>query len=391
MDITPYLRLMVDKEASDLFLYTNAPVSIKIGGVVRPVGNKVLEPGMVRQISYSIMKDDQIREFEKEWELNFAIPLQGVGRFRANVFKQRGEVSMVVRYIKGEIPQIEELGLPLILKQLVMEKRGLVLMVGATGSGKSTTLAAMVDHRNSNAPGHILTVEDPIEFTHQHKRSVVGQREIGIDTHSFENALRSAMREAPDVILVGEIRTREVMKYVLTFSETGHLCLSTLHANNSNGALDRIVNFFTEDARAQLLMDLSLNLRAIVSQRLLKGVDGNIVPAVEVMLNTPYIADLIQKGKIDTIKDAMEQGSETGMQTFDQALFKLWKEGKISKDEAIKNADSKHNVGLQIRLAEANIAGGSPGSKSAGGSKSSAGIDELTIDIDDDSGKGRMF
>ncbi|MBL8258751.1 MAG: Flp pilus assembly complex ATPase component TadA, partial [Candidatus Competibacteraceae bacterium] len=217
MDITPYLKLMVDKNASDLFFHVGAPVNIKIGGVVRPIGNKVLGPGQVREIAYSVMKDDQIKEFEHEWELNFAIPLHGVGRFRANVFKQRGEVSMVIRFIKGDIPQVEELGLPALLRQLVMEKRGLILLVGATGSGKSTTLAAMIDHRNASAPGHILTVEDPIEFTHQHKKSVVGQREIGIDTHSYENALRSAMREAPDVILVGEVRERDVMKYVLTF------------------------------------------------------------------------------------------------------------------------------------------------------------------------------
>ncbi|MCP5425899.1 MAG: PilT/PilU family type 4a pilus ATPase [Gammaproteobacteria bacterium] len=352
MDITPYLKLMVDKNASDLFFYVGAPVHIKIDGVVRAVGNKALMPGQPREIAYSVMKDDQIKEFEQEWELNFAIPLQGVGRFRANVFKQRGETSMVVRYIKGEIPQVEELGLPTLLRKLVMEKRGLILMVGATGSGKSTTLAAMIDHRNTSSPGHILTIEDPIEFTHQHKKSIIGQREIGIDTHDFENALRSAMREAPDVILIGEIRSREVMKYAMSYAETGHLCLSTLHSNNANGALERIVNFFPEDARAQLLMDLSLNLRAIVSQRLIRGLDGGLVPAVEVLLNTPYIADLIQKGKIDYVKDAMEQGTEGGMITFDQALFELYKNGKISKEEAIKNADSRNNVGLKIRLHE---------------------------------------
>jgi twitching motility protein PilU len=306
----------------------------------------------VREIAYSVMKDDQIKEFEHQWESNFAIPLPGVGRFRANVFRQRGEVGMVIRYVKGEIPQVEELGLPPLLKQLVMEKRGLVLMVGSTGSGKSTTLAAMIDHRNSSSPGHILTIEDPIEFTHPHKKSVVGQREVGIDTHSYENALKSALREAPDVILIGEVREREIMKFALSYAETGHLCLSTLHSNNANGALERIVNFFPEDARSQLLMDLSLNLRAIVSQRLIKSLSGGLVPAVEVLLNTPYIADLIQKGKIDYIKDAMEQATESGMQTFDQALFKLYKEGKISKEEAIKNADSRNNVGLQIRLSE---------------------------------------
>jgi twitching motility protein PilU len=269
---------------------------------------------------------------------------------------------------------------PIMLRQIVMEKRGLVMLVGATGSGKSTTLAAMIDHRNSSAPGHIITIEDPIEFTHQHKKSVIAQREIGIDTHDYENALRSAMREAPDVILVGEVRAREVMKYVLTFSETGHLVLSTLHANNANGALDRIVNFFPEDVRPQLLLDLSLNLRAIISQRLIRSLTGGLVPAVEVLLNTPYIADLIQKGKIDYVKDAMEQATESGMITFDQSLFKLYKEGKISREEAIKNADSKNNVGLQIRLSEGT---------GAGGGKSAAPMD-LSI-RDEDTNRGQMF
>ena len=352
MDVTPYLRLMVDKDASDLFFYTGAPVHIKIDGVVRAVGNKALDTGAVRQIAYSIMKDDQVKEFEHNLELNFAIPLKGVGRFRANVFRQRGEVSMVIRYIKGEIPRVEDLNLPLVLKNLIMEKRGLILLVGATGSGKSTTLAAMIDNRNENAPGHILTIEDPIEYTHPHKKSVVGQREIGIDTHNYENALKSALREAPDVILIGEVRARETMKFALQFADTGHLCLSTLHANNANGALERIVNFFPESARDQLLMDMSMNLRAIVSQRLIKGTDGLLVPAVEILLNTPYVADLIQKGKIDTIKEAMEQSTESGMQTFDQALFLLYRDGKISKDEAIRNADSRNNVALQIRMAE---------------------------------------
>ncbi|MFO1431377.1 MAG: PilT/PilU family type 4a pilus ATPase [Candidatus Competibacteraceae bacterium] len=352
MDVTPYLKLMVDKEASDLFFYVGAPVHIKINGIVRPVGNKPLPPGGVREIAYSVMRDDQIKEFEQAWECNFAIPVTGVGRFRANVFKQRGEVAMVVRYIKGQVPAVEELGLPSILKQLIMEKRGLVLLVGATSSGKSTTLAAMIDYRNSTVPGHILTIEDPIEFTHFHKKSIIGQREVGIDTHSYEDALKSALREAPDVILIGEVRSRDVMKFALAYAETGHLCLSTLHSNNANGALERIVNFFPEDARDQLLMDLSLNLRAIVCQRLIRGVSGSLLPAVEVLLNTPYVADLIQKGKIDHVKEAMEQGKEMGMKTFDQALFELYKEGKISKEEAIKNADSRNNVSLQIRLSE---------------------------------------
>ena len=352
MDVTPYLKLMMDKEASDLFFYVGAPVHIKINGIVRSVGSKPLPPGGVREIAYSVMRDDQIKEFEEAWECNFAISVTGVGRFRANVFKQRGEVAMVVRYIKGQVPAVEELGLPPILKQLIMEKRGLVLLVGATGSGKSTTLATMIDYRNSTAPGHILTIEDPIEFTYFHKKSIIGQREVGIDTHSYEDALKSALREAPDVILIGEVRSRDVMKFALTYAETGHLCLSTLHSNNSNGALERIVNFFPEDARDQLLMDLSLNLRAIVSQRLIRGVNGGLLPAVEVLLNTPYVADLIQKGKIDHVKEAMEQGKDIGMKTFDQALFELYKEGRISKDEAVKNADSRNNVSLQIRLSE---------------------------------------
>ncbi len=352
MDITPYLKLMVDKDASDLFFYVGAPVNIKISGVVRPVGAKAIPSGGVREIAYSVMKDDQIKEFERDFESNFAIPLPGIGRFRANVFKQRGEVAMVIRYVKGEIPNVRELGLPSILKKLIMEKRGMVLLVGATGSGKSTTLASMIDHRNMSVSGHILTIEDPIEYSHQHKKSIVGQRELGIDTHNYENALKNAMREAPDVILIGEVRTREVMKYAMAYAETGHLCLSTLHANNAYGALERIVNFFPGEVRGQLLMDLSTHLRAIVSQRLVRSVDGTVVPAVEIMLNTPYISDLIQKGKIDHIKDAMEQGNDVGMKTFDQALFELYEEKKISKDEAIRNADSRNNVSLRIRLAE---------------------------------------
>lgn len=366
MDITPYLRLMVDKEASDLFFYTGASVHIKINGTVRPIGNKVLTPGMVREIAYSVMNDDQVKEFEREMEMNYAISLEGVGRFRANVFRQRGETSMVVRYIKGDIPEIQELGLPLLLKNVVMEKRGLVLIVGSTGSGKSTTLASMIDYRNQNATGHILTIEDPIEFTHHHKKSVVGQREVGIDTLSYHHALKNALREAPDVILIGEVRDQETMKYALSYAETGHLCLSTLHANNADGGLERIVNFFPESARHQLLLDLSLNLRAIISQRLIKSLDGRRVPAVEVLLNSPYVSDLIQKGKIDQIKEAMAQSSETGMQTFDQALFNLYKEGKISAEEAIKNADSRNNVGLQIRLSEGG-SGKNPTSNKLGG------------------------
>ncbi|MDX1653590.1 MAG: PilT/PilU family type 4a pilus ATPase [Candidatus Competibacteraceae bacterium] len=358
MDITPYLKLMADREASDLFFYTGAPVCVKIQGLVRPIGNKALGVQGVREIAYSIMNDEQVREFERELELNFAISASGLGRFRANVFRQRGEVSMVIRYIRGDIPTLDELRLPAVLRNLAQEKRGLVLVVGSTGSGKSTTLASMVDHRNTSGSGHILTIEDPIEFIHRHKKCVVGQREVGIDTHSYANALKNALREAPDVILIGEVRDSETMRYALNYAETGHLCLSTLHANNAYGALERIVNFFPEGVRDQLLLDLSLNLKAIVSQRLVPGLDGGRVPAVEVLLNTPYVAELIQRGKIETVKDAMSQGSESGMKTFDQALYELWQAGSISQDEAIGHADSRNNVGLQIRLSQGGQGGG---------------------------------
>ncbi len=352
MDISPYLRLMVEKEASDLFIYPGAPVTLKLNGTVRPLGNKQLTTQDVQQIIYSILTDAQIREFDRELELNAAIKVEGVGRFRANVFRQRGELGMVIRYVKGNIPNVEQLGLPLALKDLIMEKRGLILVVGATGSGKSTTLASMISHRARTTTGHILTVEDPIEFIYEHKLSIVGQREVGIDTHTYERALESAMREAPDVILVGEIRTREVMRATLNFSITGHLCLSTLHAKNSVSALDRIVNFFPEEARQQLLVDLSLSIKAIISLRLVQTLQGKLIPAVEVMLNTPYISELIQKGKLEIISEAMENGGATGMKTFDQALYLLYMEGKISADEAIAQADSKNNVALKIRMTD---------------------------------------
>lgn len=362
MDITPYLKLMVDKNASDLFFYVGASVNIKIGGVVRPIGNKVLGPGQVREIAYSVMKDDQIKEFEHEWELNFAIPLHGVGRFRANVFKQRGEVSMVIRYIKGDIPQVEELGLPPLLRQLVMEKRGLIMLVGATGSGKSTTLAAMIDHRNASAPGHIITIEDPIEFVHRHKRSVINQREVGVDTLSYADALKNTLRQAPDVILIGEIRDRETMEHALAFAETGHLAISTLHANSANQALDRIINFFPEERRPQLLTDLAGNLRAFVSQRLIPTVDGKRVAAIEILLNSPMVETLIKRGEVSSLKEIMEKATGQGMQTFDQALFALHQAGKISFEEAIKNADSANNLRLRISLT-----GGAPRVAGEGG------------------------
>ncbi len=364
MDIIPFFRLVVQYKASDLFLYPNAPVNIKINGRVRALGDQVVSPEMVRQIIYGLLTKEQIEEFERELELNLALNFEGIGRFRANVFHQRGEIGMVVRYINATIPNIEDLSLPPLLLDLVMEKRGLILVVGATGSGKSTTLASMISHRAATSSGHILTIEDPIEYVYEHDRSIIGQREIGIDTHSYEKALESAMREAPDVILVGEIRNREVMRATLNFSITGHLCLSTLHANNAPSTLDRIVNFFPEEARAQLLADLSLNLRAIISQRLVRDVDNKLVPAVEVMLNTPYISELIQKGELGKIQDAMENGGTTGMRTFDQALLQLYKEGRISAERAIEHADSKNNVQLKIKLG-----GGAPSSSEEGSGK----------------------
>jgi len=352
MDIVPYLRLMVQKDGSDLFFSTGAPPNLKSQGKTLPIGENRLMPGDVNKLAYSVMNDEQVREFEETFECNLAISVQKLGRFRVNVFKQRGDTAMVIRYIKGQIPEISALSLPEILKKIIMEPRGLVLVVGSTGSGKSTTLASMIDYRNTNATGHILTIEDPIEYLHSHKKSVVDQREIGLDTLSYENALKNALREAPDVILIGEIRDAATMQHAIAYAETGHLCLSTLHANNANQALDRIVNFFPDTAHRQLYNDLSLNLKAVVSQRLIRSADGTRVPAVELLLLTSYTSELIQKGKIHDIKDAMEQGNERGMKTFDQALYDLYAAGRITIEEALGNADSRNNLALRIRLAE---------------------------------------
>ncbi|TAL60133.1 MAG: PilT/PilU family type 4a pilus ATPase [Legionella sp.] len=352
MDITPFFKLMVEKNASDLFFSVGAPPNIKIEGVTSPIGKVSVKSQQMAEIILSLMSDNQQKEFEKNMELNMAFSVIGVGRFRINIFRQRGEVAMVIRYIKGEIPSIRDLKLPIILETIIMELRGLVLIVGSTGSGKSTTLASMIDYRNEHHRGHILTIEDPIEYLHKHKKSIVDQREIGIDTLNYDNALVNAMREAPDLILIGEIRERSSMKHAIAYSETGHLCISTLHANNANQAIERIINFFPEDAKQQVLSDLSLNLRAIISLRLIPGIHNTRVPAVEVLLNTPYIADLIEKGKIDEIKEVMARSNEQNMQTFDQALLKLYYEGSITKEDAIKYADSKNNVGLHIRLRE---------------------------------------
>lgn len=350
MDVLSYLQLMAQKEGSDLFFTVGAPVSMKVQGHVVALAREPLRPGEVKTLAYALISEDQQKTFEAELELNVAFELHQVGRFRINVYRQRGETSMVIRYIKSRIPSIEELNLPQTLKTLIMEPRGLILVVGATGSGKSSTLAAMLDHRNEHRSGHILTVEEPIEFVYEHKKSIVGQREVGLDTHSYANALKNAMREAPDVILIGEIRDRETMQAAIAYAETGHLCLSTLHANNANQAIDRIINFFPDSAHHQLLIDLSQNLRAVISQRLLKSVEGKRVPAVEVMLKSAYISDLIEKREIDLLKDAIAQGRELGMQTFDQSLHDLVSAGRITEEEALEHADSRNNLALKFRL-----------------------------------------
>lgn len=348
--MTPYLKLMAEKNASDIFFCTGTEIHIKIQGVIRPVGQQKLAPGDINEMAACLMNEVQAEEFENEMEMNFAIPLKGVGRFRVNIFRQRGEVSIVIRYIQSKIPNFEDLNLPLVLGDVIMEKRGLVLVVGATGSGKSSTLAAMIGYRNRNSSSHILTIEDPLEFIHSHDKSIVQQREVGIDTLSYANALKNALREAPDVILIGEIRDMETMKHAISYAETGHLCLATLHSNNANQTMDRILNFFPEVSHRQLLMDLSLNLRAIISQRLLPTIDGTRIPAVEVMLNSPFISDLISKGNIGGIKDAMKESTESGTVTFDQALLALYQMGKITLDEALRNADSKNDLSLEIRM-----------------------------------------
>ncbi|MDX1454334.1 MAG: PilT/PilU family type 4a pilus ATPase [Gammaproteobacteria bacterium] len=350
MNISQLLKLMVEKNASDLYFTANAPVKIKIEGKAVSVGKTVLDADTVRKSAYGIMDDDQIQFFESNLEIDFAISEEGVGRFRVNVFQQRGQVAMVLRYIPSEVPTLASLKMPEVLKDLIMHKRGLLLMVGATGSGKSTTLSAMLNHRNENTSGHILTIEDPIEFTHPNKNCIVNQREVGQDTHSYHNALKSSLREAPDVILIGEIRDRETMEAALELSGTGHLAISTLHANNANQTMDRIVNMFPEQLHKQLFMDLSLNLRGIISQRLVSSKDGKRVAAVEIMLNTPHIADLILKGKIDEVKEAMQESPEKGMQTFDDSLYELYQSGKIELEEALRNADSRANLEAKINF-----------------------------------------
>ena len=350
-DLGRYLSLMVSYGASDLFLSSDVAASLKIQGRIRRLPEPAMTGTRIKALAYSVMRDSQIREFEAELECDLAIALGPLGRFRVNVFRQRGEVAVVVRHINSKIPTLESLKLPPVLKTLAMLKRGLVLVVGAAGSGKSTTLAAMLDWRNEMASDHILTVEDPMEFEHRHKKCIVDQREVGLDTKSFDEALRRAMREAPDVIMIGEIRDRDTMQHAMAYAETGHLCVSTLHANNANQVMQRIMNFFPETAQRQVLMDLSLNLKGVVGQRLLPGADGQRVPAVEVMLLSPYVADLIQKGRIDEIKEAMAKSTEMGMMTFDQSLYELFVRGDITQAQAIEHADSKTDLSLRIRLA----------------------------------------
>jgi twitching motility protein PilU len=352
MDIGYFLKLMTEKNASDMFLTTGAPVFIKVEGRLYPLGNTGLPAGMVKKIAYSLMDEGQVPVFERDLEFNMAIAVKDAGRFRVNCFKQRGEVGMVIRAIKSEIPTIDQLKLPEVLKDIVMEPRGLVLVVGSTGSGKSTALAAMIDHRNANNTGHILTIEDPIEFLHKHKKSIVNQREVGLDTHAFHNALKNAMREAPDVILIGEILDAVTMESAIAFAETGHLCLATLHSNNADQTLDRILNFFPEAAHKNVLMNLSLNLKAVISLRLVVGKDGKRLPASEVLINTPMIRDLIRRGEVHEVKQAMDTSLEEGMHTFDQSLFRMYKDGKVELEEALRKADSRDGLALKIRLAE---------------------------------------
>ncbi len=349
--INDLLQLMVSRNGSDLFITAEFPPAIKVDGKITKVSPQPLTPVHTLTLARSIMSDKQIADFERTKECNFAIAPAGIGRFRVNAFVQQGRIGMVMRTIPMTVPTIDSLGVPQVLKEVSMSKRGLCILVGATGSGKSTTLAAMVDWRNENSFGHIITVEDPIEFVHPHKNCVITQREVGLDTDSWEAALKNTLRQAPDVILMGEIRDRATMEHAIAFSETGHLCLATLHANNANQALDRIVNFFPEERRQQLLMDLSLNLRAMVSQRLIGKQDSKgRVAAMEVMLNTPLISDLIFKGEVAEIKEVMKKGRNLGMQTFDQALFDLFEAQQITYEDALRNADSVNDLRLQIKL-----------------------------------------
>ncbi len=350
MEIGPYLKLMVEQGGSDMFFSVGARPNVKIEGKTVPVGKQALDSQTLHRLANDIMDDEQKQFFEEKLELNLGFNLEQIGRFRANLYRQRGEVAIVLRHIKDQVPSLVDLGMPAILGEMILERRGLIFVVGATGSGKSTTLAAMLDHRNQKESGHILTVEDPIEFVHPHKKSVVDQREVGIDTLSYGEALKNALREAPDLIMIGEIRDADTMQHALHFAETGHLCLTSLHATNASQAVERIINFFPEDARDRLLQDLSLHLTAILAQRLIPGLEGKRVAAVEIMPKTPHIVELIERGQIGDLKDFLGEHKDERIQTFDQAVYNLYKEGHISPREAVRNADSQHNVRMKIEF-----------------------------------------
>ena len=351
MDIAPLLKLMVDKKGSDLFITEGKQPCIKVNGRILPVGKKLMSSGETKRMTLATMDAWQQEIFLKEKELNYAICSESGHRFRANAFFQRGEMGMVLRRIETDIPTPEDLSLPTILKELCMEKRGIIIFVGGTGTGKSTSLASLISHRNQNSQGHIITIEDPIEFVHDHKGCIITQRELGVDTDSWDAALKSTLRQAPDVILIGEIRSRETMEHAVAFAETGHLVFATLHANNANQALDRIINFFPSERRDQLLLDLSLNLRAFVAQQLVPTVDGKgRRAAIEILINTPFVSDLIKKGEVHEIKEVMKKSREQGMQTFDQALYDLYTQGLITYEDALKNADSRNDLRLLIKL-----------------------------------------
>ena len=384
-------QLMAEKKASDIFVSAGAPIHIKIQGSTIPINQQIMDPETIQRMAYEMLTAEQIRHFETEKEINVSFGIRDIGNFRVTMFWQRGTIAIVVRFIQGEIPKMDELGLPDTLAEIIMEKRGLVLVVGSTGSGKSTTLAAMIDHRNANKSGHILTVEDPIEYLFKHKKSVVNQREIGLDTKVWENALKNAMRQAPDCILIGEIRDRETMAAALAYAQTGHLCLATLHANNSYHALNRIINFYALENRPALYLDLSVSLKCIVSQRLVKKPDGKRIPAVEILLNTRHIQELVERGEVNGIKEAMEQSLAPGSQTFEQDLFRLYKENVITLDEALANADSPTNLSWLINNSQ--LGAPSPADKKSATpapaldfsqtDPSGASFTEFTLNVDD--------
>ncbi|MFE8071296.1 PilT/PilU family type 4a pilus ATPase [Marinobacteraceae bacterium S3BR75-40.1] len=373
MDFDKLLSLMVEKNGSDLFITAGVPPSMKVNGKIVPITKNALTPEQTRELVYSTMSDKQRGQFEEEHECNYALSARGIGRFRVSAFYQRNLCGMVLRRIETKIPELDDLGVPEIIKDLAMTKRGLIIFVGATGTGKSTSLAAMIGHRNRNSRGHIISIEDPIEFVHQHQGCIVTQREVGIDTESFEVALKNTLRQAPDVILIGEVRTAQTMEYAVTFAETGHLCLATLHANNANQALDRIINFFPPEVHNQIWMDLSLNLKAIVAQQLVPTPDGKGRKAViEVLINTPLVADVIRKGEVHRLKEMMRKATESGMQTFDQALYRLYSDGSITYEDALAYADSANDLRLMIKL----------GADAASAEELSSSVNKLSIQDD---------